>query len=463
MNKDFENVGWSEMQKILDRELPVVEKKRRRILLFWFLFAGVLTTFGAGFLYSKFNKDNQKLIAKNNQEECKNEPKFSTNSDKNSAQLIANNALINSNKKELKINEKTVNLNQNLAQLITENALINANKNELNLINLELKNNELIAQKNIAFNSKINAQNGGNKNDFESKISSEGTPQYMTDNGIPKIGKSEKMGILKVESCPQGQVLTQEIIIPLTINKLSKLNSNEVIENNLQNINFSIIKKTKKINSTHQNTHFGISTGVHTEGSSLISGWQFGLVLNRELNKKWSVSTGFNFRKTTVNVDSLAQLNASIYGSTTGATNDPKFGANSGIKIQLKDLNYAEMPINLVYNFNNKLSISGGIKMAYLISQNVSISADSSSLKAFDFRNDKLISTSSYADGASRSISALGLQRFDAAFIGGINYNLTNKIQLSLRYDYGVKNVLNRQNWTGYNRFLGVNAVYYFR
>ena len=63
---------------------------------------------------------------------------------------------------------------------------------------------------------------------------------------------------------------------------------------------------------------------------------------------------------------------------------------------------------------------------------------------------------------SANSAKALGLERWDFATIGGINFNPTKRIQLSMRYDYGFKNILNRANWTAYNRFLGLNAVYYF-
>ena len=53
-NKDFEDFGWLEMQKMLDRELSVADKKRRRGLVFWLFLAVGVTAFG---IY-QFNNSN---------------------------------------------------------------------------------------------------------------------------------------------------------------------------------------------------------------------------------------------------------------------------------------------------------------------------------------------------------------------------------------------------------------------
>jgi hypothetical protein len=67
-----------------------------------------------------------------------------------------------------------------------------------------------------------------------------------------------------------------------------------------------------------------------------------------------------------------------------------------------------------------------------------------------------------YDLNGANSAKVLGLERLDFATIGGINFNPNKRFQVSMRYDYGFKNILNRANWAAYNRFLGLNAVYYF-
>ena len=124
-------------------------------------------------------------------------------------------------------------------------------------------------------------------------------------------------------------------------------------------------------------------------------------------------------------------------------------------------LNYLELPISLQYHFNKKISVSTGVKIAYLVVPNISVSADST----VSFLQENRLKSATYFDKAdvSHSAAELGLNRWDFAATGGVHYNITNKIQLSLRADFGFKNVLNRANWLAYNRFFGLNAVYYFR
>ena len=184
---------------------------------------------------------------------------------------------------------------------------------------------------------------------------------------------------------------------------------------------------------------------------------------NKYLRRNWAIYAGLNYRKTMVQVDSLSDLNLGYITAGGTSTTTPTVGANSSLipvkKIILKELNYLELPVGVNYNFNKKWSVLAGIKMAYLMSPNVGISADST---VFFLKN---VSTkqANYALDQSNSVAALGLQRWDIGTIGGINYSINNKISLSVRYDYGFKNVLNRANWAAYNRFIGFNAVYYFR
>ena len=116
-NKDFEDFAWSEMQKLLDRDLPVAEKKRRRGLVFWlFLIGGLIAFIGGGaFIYGqlKTNKTefnnaelNKKQLATNNAELNKNQLTIN-NSELNKNQLAINNAELNKN--QLAINNSELN------------------------------------------------------------------------------------------------------------------------------------------------------------------------------------------------------------------------------------------------------------------------------------------------------------------------------------------------------------------
>jgi hypothetical protein len=140
-------------------------------------------------------------------------------------------------------------------------------------------------------------------------------------------------------------------------------------------------------------------------------------------------------------------------------------------QIQLKSMNYWEMPINLHYNLNKKLSVFAGAKVAYTNTKSghrIRISADTSVFFLHEINTQLKYSPTTTqnlnADAIySSSINALNLQQWDVALLGGVDYALTHKIHLSLRLDHGLVNVSNRPSWAAYNRFFGFHAAYYFR
>ena len=414
-NKDFENFAWSEMQKLLDQDLPVTEKKRRRGLVFWlFAMVGLIAFIGGGgaFIYSQLETNKNKL---------------------NKNQLAINNVELNKN--QLAINN--VELNKN--QLAINN--VGLNKNQLAINNAELNKNQL-AINNVGLNSKQLVINNAELNaPLNQTTITKVTPQYL----------GEKDAIREVSANSQGKFISQKVVEKLNINKL-----NELMIDTLNLAYSSFIIHHSSFNSKPR---FGVETGIHTEGYKKIDGWQLGVVLSKQFRWNWSVSAGLNYRKTAINSDSLTYYQA----RELSGYNNQVFAQNAVIpanKLTLNRLNYIELPISLNYSINRKWSITAGIKTAYLARANFNISSDSTLF----FLNSKASSGLASADLASlRDVKLLGLKRWDFAAIGGIYFKPTDKIQLSLRYDYGFRNTLNRPNWSAYNRFLGMNVAYYFR
>jgi Outer membrane protein beta-barrel domain len=484
-NREFEDLGWANMQKLLDRDMPVKEKKRRG-LVFWLFLMGGLVAFSGTFFYLNNKKEALNSIANNSELNSNplnngankielnkgnkglNKPELSTKSTQlnsviNSFELnnsalnngVNNYELINKNK-EL----NTFELNNYAAQTSNIKGLIESISLASNLGNLE---NQLVGnQLGVRFKPAPNLDSktvdsttmkeratvkvtptndaGATFTVALVNVDVETPPQYMGEKTTTLLLKTVDFQLLK--AC--DSLFFSEAIKPLYL-----------ISEPLRGIVLSSDKSSK--------THFGMTTGIHTEGGQKIDGWQIGLMANKYLTKKWAIYAGLNYRKTMVQVDSLSDLKLGYvsYGSTSTT---PVSVQNPSLipvkKIILKQLNYLELPIGVNYNFNKKWAASAGIKMAYLMSPNVGISADSTVFFLKEAVSNKV---ANYALDQSNSVAALGLQRWDIAAIGGINYNINNKISLSLRYDYGFKNVLNRANWAAYNRFVGFNAVYYFR
>jgi Outer membrane protein beta-barrel domain len=394
-NKDFEDLGWAEMQKLLDRDLPVAERKRRRGLVFWSsLIVGLLAITGT-FMYAGF---------KNNQSEL-------------------NIPIKNS---ELKPNNTELNTPINNNQLVINNSELNK----------PIDNNKLVINNSL--------QTSNNKQQTENT-----PPQYL----------SEKQVII-TEYIPQGKVIPVEQVFALNTNKLKEIQANSLINSDLKGINWTA--KPKIIEPAFKpKSHFGVTTGIHTEGEKGLNGWQLGVIFNREFDKNWSYSAGLNFRKTTVNSNSLVYYKVELSNSTTPYSNSPSRAS----KLILNGLNYLELPLNLNYHLNKKWAISAGIKTSYLLSANVNVSSDSTLFIIQTGNNGTLSKDGRFVtlDNADPSnAKSLGLKRLDVATMAGIQFNPTKRFQLSLRYDYGFGNILNRTNWSAYNRFIGFNAAYYF-
>ncbi len=457
-DKNLEDLGWSEMQKILDRELPLESKKKRRALLFWLFFAGVLTTFGIAFLFFNSKNKNQELIVENN----KKESNFKSNYDDNSINLIQEKKLIKTNKKELI-------LNNNSPQLMAKKELNNANKNELikenNRLILNENTSQLMAKNDSIQTNKLVDNTVVLNTHLNTEINKEflNITAQTTENATAKLNEAppqyfgENSDFLKSENRQNIEAIPSHTVDYQLVNTYDSAYLSKAIQSL-----FWVSCPIRSSVSNPKRTHFGITTGAHTEGVQKIDGGQIGLVLNRELNRKWAISIGLNYRKTNVNVDSLLGNNSGLSYVTFPTSTNPKYSSNSTKKILLNNLNYAELPINLTYNFNKKISFSAGIKAAYLLSSNIGVSADSTVY----FLTENLNKINAYSDPSydkTARINALGLQNFDVAIMGGINYQITPKIQLNLTYHHGFKNVINRANWAAYNRFLGLNVVYYFK
>ncbi len=415
-NKDFEDFGWSEMQKMLDRELPVADNKRRRGLVFWLFLIGCLTALGVYEFNTNHSVEN-----------------------KNSNSVVINNELKSDNSNSIN------NENKNNNSVVTNNELKNDNSNSINNKN---KNNNSVVINNELKSDNSSSINNKNKNNNSVVINNRNiSPQYF----------NEKLSHNDAIDATQGTLIITEQVFTLNNKPLKEIKSDSMVINDLKGINpltkYALIKPifTSK-------THWGVTTGIHTEGSKIMDGWQLGFVINRQFKPKLSLSTGLNYRQTKVNGNvPLTYYQVELKGAYTSQS-----ALVPAKRIVLNKLNYSELPFAINYHFNNKWSISTGIKTAYLMGAGIMTSSDSTLFVLQNGNNSKLDASLLSADQSS-NVTALGLQRWDFAAIGGLNFKPTKRLELSLRYDFGLKNVLNQANWSAYNRFIGLNATYYFK
>ncbi len=199
-------------------------------------------------------------------------------------------------------------------------------------------------------------------------------------------------------------------------------------------------------------TRFGITTGIHTEKGQKIDGFQTGLAVSKLLNRHWSLGAGLNFRQTQTIGDSISYFRKEYLASATSSSN-----LQSGKPISLDKLYYLELPLTIQYHFKKKFAFSTGLKTSYLVGQSVKENGTS-----VYFVKSSFTSQNSYDLLNKVNTKTLRLNRWDISLMGGFSYLPTKNIQLGLRYDLGLTNIINRTNWSAYNRYLGLHVVYLF-
>jgi hypothetical protein len=258
--------------------------------------------------------------------------------------------------------------------------------------------------------------------------------------------------------------------LPYDFLPLAKASIIDIRDTNIKvNFNALLMGKIICVAGKTNTWRWGITTGAHTEGVKKFDGFQAGLFLSKKWGQKWAIQTGLNYRRNTAQGDSMnfVQLeNKAATAITTASPASNTFNLAQGKEIKLKNLNYLELPVTIQYAFHRKFSAFTGIKATYLLSNSVTASDNSKWYVVNNARDQVSAKASSnstsntYVQGSTAQY--LGLNRWDGAIIGGVSYSILPKMTVSLRYDYGFKNILNQQNWKAYNRYLGLNLNYNF-
>ncbi len=437
MNKDnhndFENQGWEAMLQTLDRELPV--KKKRRRLLWLVFFISLTATLGGGSWYwhtKSAVKTIDKTISK---------PIVDTDSHKNTeggevVELHKNNKTIENKSFDTHINDLSVNKNNKTI----ENKSVETHANDLSFN----KNNKTIENKSVEtyVNDLSVIKNS-------KTIENKSVETYVNDLSINKNNKSveKNKNDLSVNDNKKNDFTSFESLGMIHIAPLSiEQDTNLKIEPE------PFFKTIKCFTGISKKLRLGITTGIHTEKGQKIDGFQAGLVVFKPLTYHWSLGTGLNFRQTQTSGNPISYFKTENLLNAASTTN-----LQSGKPISLDKLYYLELPLVIQYQFKKIFAFSTGLKTAYLVGQ--SVKANGASVY---FVSGSFTSKDNNAFINQVNTTTLGLNRWDVSLLGGFSYLPTQHIQLGLRYDLGFMNIINRTNWSAYNRYVGLNVVYLF-
>lgn len=467
-DKKIEDLGWEKMQALLDKEKPIVgivppqyiDQKsskngsfRKRWALMALLFLGLSACGGWSYYFFKIKPETQpeividhaSAIEKNGQ----NLPSISQNTEGGKSNLTQqlnpdNGDISTSNKSKSLLNENKI-TTQNVDNQLVEKS-INANSLTQDLdSNKEIKGNLKENEEQIIDKKMINGSNALNAVISDDKTQNN-EEKFVKKNALENIDKI-------------GEKVIFESFNPLVFEPINDtVSSIDKRENPIINLKENAQKMLQK-------WQFGLTLGAHTEGVQRLDGYQTGLILRKNLTQKWAISTGLNYRK----ASTKSRQNASFLtaekanNSTSVTTPASSFNLSKVIEVRLKDMKYLEMPIIFDHLVNRRLTVFSGLKMSYLLSKNwVKIDTTNANLYVITYGNqsNKVYSSSSSISDKSSSNSVN--KAIDFAILGGINYRISRHFDVSVRYDFGLKNIFKQNNASVYNRYLGLNVNYYF-
>ena len=419
--KDFENQGWDAMFQTLDREMPV-KKKRRGFLWLW-LCVGALSV-GAAFLYYKTSK-NTPLVQNTVSKPIVNQNKIDT-------------------KPDVCVPKKAI--------IQEPNAFTQIQKNEA-----AKKTSKLFSRKAQTRDNKVETLHSDFlKQDTISQVASnivleESSKMIMSENNFKKANDT---AIAKSDLLEEKVVVTNlKIIDAIDFIKIGPLSITQ--DSNLKLDIKPLLKTTICPTKLPNKLNWGITVGAHTQGIPPSVGFQAGVTVSKSLNPKWLLATGLSFRQTQM----PRQNQDAAYFATADATKSAITASNTLLKatsFSIDKLYYIEMPLILERKMAKKFVFTMGLKPSYLLSQSI----QKSDLAVYWVNNSSFSASQSLLNEVNTK--TLGLRRWDLACTGGITYLLTRHIQLGLRYDFGLVNILNRNNNATYNRYLGLNLNYQF-
>lgn len=485
-NNNLENQGWEAMRFLLDKELPEVaatplfldEKKKenkRRFLLFFFLFLGLCST-GLGyyfyaqkrvFIEPKSSFENNKIIVtKTDKIASNNKENFAKNDKNTEGPLLQKKYEIDLEKTLIKSNKATNNSSDYTNIVIKKNNLQNI-ENQLvtSKLNVELNTNSVITTElkneyKIEYNALKN--DSATIRDYTVYIDKKNTNTDTILNKQNLLFKQEKNNLLEEKETQyegKNRLITSTDLIDILTPKPIYFEEKKTIKKD-----DNLFESLTKINS--RKWSYGLILGINTEGPLNTMGGVGGIFLEKNLNAKWSVSTGLNYRVLTKDVASKNVAGVEYFQTAADATSKSTTSqSTSFVKVNsayLQNLNYVELPIQINHRIGRKLTVFSGLKMGYLVAQYVYTN---------QMDNALYLSTSSVYGGSlsGRIINAkdytsndLGLQKWDIGWLGGVNYRLNQRFSLQLRYDLGLTNIYQTEAVGFYNRFVGINVAYGF-
>jgi hypothetical protein len=442
-NKNLTDRAWKEMRFLLDKEMPVEEKDKKRPILFWFSGASAIAALIAVIYFINLLEiNNNKLMNENERTAFISE---SPNNESNPEQKDHNQSII--------INKKEGN-----------NFTLNAITNPSNKNNIKTKEDSISKSKKtqpIASNEPI--KKWGINNNGTSVLYPISTTENTESKNVPLKNNDTE----KINDKPENKIIVETEISPIHLNEINKIE-----HLTLQTINYSnkihpVFLGEKNLKTNNKNTLFASNLFMVNSKSHGVS---IGYLRDiKTINKNWNVNAGISYKYLAQPIEyTLTEVSSELtdtsglgspelkddllldvgYANTTTSrlldnNGDPTLYTNgsSDIPFNKLKLHYLTIPVNLQYQ-KNRMFFNAGVQVSLLlVAKNSSLTGGIA--KEIGLTNDLSETNFFNANNAERTNPSIpDLSNFDFSTTLGIGYSLTKNMDIHFSYLHGLKDVI---------------------
>jgi len=438
IDEQFTQDAWLQMEQMLNKEMPVEEKKKRRGA-FWIWLTGLaVVVLGIG-VYSIYFTDveeparTETAIAIAEKDNSKNKEKEIKPLENTIPNSTTKTSTLNSNNKEI------LNTNSTTSKTINEKSEVAVAKNNTTTTNASTQPAYPTGRQDNPLNNLPQIPNVS-----ESEISppiSTSQEQGAKASILYDIPSSSEKETTKKTKAPIEEPIVS-IAKPLNINTLSMLSLNEIMtKKRAPSLRLPI--KVKSSSWLKSNVNWGLEVGTQTANLKNLNGFFAGARLDFNLNPRWFISSGIRYNYNRYETDQLnlgekddlfATPDANT-DTTSISTSDPtpvSNVANEQINNVLKtqaNFHVLSLPFTLNYRLHSKWSIGAGGNVSYLLAARPSISPGSITSRGTAYLDADAFN-SNFVTAVSESVT----RRWDFAIRGGVRFEINNRMGAGLNY-----------------------------
>ena len=430
-HKKIEDQGWKSMQVMLDKEMPVSEKPKRKFL-FWYWMGG-MTAVVAGVLFftNFYSFEGKTPLDTNIVETTEKEINSATSVDQQEFISMTDDHIVDS-----KINTK-----EEVASITEENKEIVKTTNQ------------------APFSTQETIRSTENKQPFQKQE-------------VTVFHQNEKLTLVKepISTAIKSNISTEKdrIVVLQELPMLTSLIDFDAAKPEFQ---FHETRKIEPVKKQKSKVQWALASNALITTEPRVNGYSSGVAIQIPVSKKLSLETGLNYRFTNqkfieitesaserlldltwgsqhngngpLGMDTISSITELVPGAVQNSSNKNYEYTRQG------NYHYISLPLNLNYSLSKSSNIQLGIAGSYLLNKDQNSSNFDLAIAADD--NDP--SFSYEFSGAVNQVN-----RLDMGIYVGYRFHINSKWAMNVGYHRG--NLLQRNGWRISNRFFKLGAQY---